>query len=296
MIYLDPKSDVAFKKLFGNMAHKNILISFLNSVLERTGTAQIVDVVINDPANIPDNTTIKSSIVDVRCTDQNNHQYIVEMQVVRQKDYAARAQYYSALALSKQLAPRGGYGELVPVFFIGILDFKLFEESDYLTHHLILNKKTHTQTLKHLEFHFIELSKFKKTELQLDNILDKWVFFIKNADLLPKIPAALQQANFTDAFDLLAQSNWSNQEMLQYEKYLDALRSGASQIETAIEEGMAKGMAKGMAEGLAEGLAEGEQKKAINVAIKMLKAGTDIAIVADWTGLTVAQIQELEKN
>ncbi len=106
MIYLDPKSDVAFKKLFGNMAHKNILISFLNSVLERAETAQIVNVVINDPANVPDNISIKYSIVDVRCTDQNGHQYIVEMQVVREADYAARAQYYSALTLSKQLAPR----------------------------------------------------------------------------------------------------------------------------------------------------------------------------------------------
>jgi predicted transposase/invertase (TIGR01784 family) len=284
MIYLDPKSDVAFKKLFGNMAHKNILISFLNSVLERSETAQIIDVVINDPANVPDNISIKYSIVDVRCTDQNGHKYIVEMQIVREKDYAARAQYYSALTLSKQLAPRGGYDELVPVYFIGILDFKLFEESDYLTHHLILNKKTHTQSLKHLEFHFIELNKFNKTETQLNNILDKWIFFLKNADLLPKIPTALQQPNFTDAFDLLAQSNWSNQEMLQYEKYLDALRSQVSQIETAIEDGRQ------------EGRQEGKVEKAAEIAQKMLAAGTDISIIAELTDLSIAQIKAFKKN
>jgi len=34
MIFLDPTSDIAFKKLFGNSEHKNILISFLNSELE----------------------------------------------------------------------------------------------------------------------------------------------------------------------------------------------------------------------------------------------------------------------
>ncbi len=286
MIYLDPKSDVAFKKLFGNMAHKNIVISFLNSVLERSETTQIIDVVINDPANVPDNISIKYSIVDVRCTDQNGHKYIVEMQVVREKDYAARAQYYSALTLSKQLAPRSSYDELVPVYFIGILDFKLFEESDYLTHHLILNKKTHTQSLKHLEFHFIELNKFNKTETQLNNILDKWIFFLKNADLLPKIPTALQQPNFTDAFDLLAQSNWSNQEMLQYEKYLDALRSQVSQIETAIEDGRQ--------EGRQEGKQAGKVEKAIEIAQKMLKTGADIAVIAELTDLSIEQIETLK--
>ena len=33
MIFADPRSDIAFKKLFGDITHKNILISFLNSVL-----------------------------------------------------------------------------------------------------------------------------------------------------------------------------------------------------------------------------------------------------------------------
>ena len=42
MIFLDPKSDIAFKKLFGDIAHKNILISFLNSVLERIEGEKIV--------------------------------------------------------------------------------------------------------------------------------------------------------------------------------------------------------------------------------------------------------------
>ena len=35
MIFLDPTSDIAFKKIFGSTAHKNILIDFLNAVLER---------------------------------------------------------------------------------------------------------------------------------------------------------------------------------------------------------------------------------------------------------------------
>jgi hypothetical protein len=35
MVFLDPKIDFVFKKLFGTIANKDILIFFLNSILEK---------------------------------------------------------------------------------------------------------------------------------------------------------------------------------------------------------------------------------------------------------------------
>ena len=295
MIFLDPKSDIAFKKLFGNIAHKNILISFLNSVLERTEGEKIVEIIINDPSNVAETPLSKTSIVDVRCTDQKNNQYIIEMQVITQKDYAARAQYYSSLALSRQLASGEKYDKLVPVIFVGILDFNLFKSDNYLSHHFILDNKTHTQELKHLEFHFIELKKFDKEITKLDNILDKWVYFLKNAVSLQVIPENLKNSVLEDAFNILAQSNWSKKELEAYDKYLDAIRSAASQLETAFEKGIAKGMEKGIAEGKAEGKAEGEKKKAIEIANQLLDI-LDIETVAKKTGLSIDEIKSLKNK
>ena len=276
MIYLSPKSDVAFKKLFGNIVHKNILISFLNSVLKRPEHLKIVDVIINDPANTPDRLGSKYSIVDLRCTDQNGHQYIVEMQVLDQKDYIARAQYYTAIALARQL----NSGELLPVIFVGILNFELFNNKNYLSHQLILDSETYAHELKHLEFHFIELSKFNKTEAQLDNILDKWVYFLKNAEALEKVPNALKEAEFTDAFGVLARSNWSNKELLEYDQYLDIWRSEAGRTESAEERGLAKG----------------KIETKIEIAIDMLKANFDVEVIAQMTRLSIEQIKELKKQ
>src|SRR6185436_7530469 len=126
MTFLDPRTDIAFKKLFGDMNHRPVLISFLNAVLNRSEGEKIVDVVISDPQNRADTPSAKFSIVDVRCTDQNNHHYIVEMQVSTQKDYGVRAQYYSSYALSRQLVKGDDYERLVPVIFVGVLDFTLF--------------------------------------------------------------------------------------------------------------------------------------------------------------------------
>jgi len=42
--FTNPKNDLSFKKTFGNEKHKNILISFLNAVLDFKADKEIVDV------------------------------------------------------------------------------------------------------------------------------------------------------------------------------------------------------------------------------------------------------------
>ena len=102
-----------------------------------------------------------------------------------------------------------------------------------------------------------------------------------------------------DAFNILAQSNWSKKELEAYDKYLDAIRSAASQLETAFEKGIAKGMEKGIAEGKAEGMAEGkakgEKKKAIEIANQLLDI-LDIETVAKKTGLSIDEIKSLKNK
>src|SRR5271170_377129 len=99
MVFLDPTNDIAFKKLFGNQNKKEVLINFLNNVLERPQGEKIVEVTINDPNNYPEfvepvepeeqaknskqkkqkYNTSKYSIVDVSATDQTGKNYIIEV-------------------------------------------------------------------------------------------------------------------------------------------------------------------------------------------------------------------------
>ena len=155
MVFLDPTNDIAFKRLFGNQAKSEILISFLNSVLELAEGDKITSVIITDPYNLPDAQWLKTSIVDVRCTDQSNRQFIIELQVDIQKDYPARSQYYVALAITRQLAKKAQYKTIMPVIFVGILDFNLFKSPDYHSTHHILNIKTHEHALHHMSFTFV---------------------------------------------------------------------------------------------------------------------------------------------
>jgi len=285
MIFLNPTSDIAFKKLFGSSEHKNVLISFLNSVLERPEGEKIVDVVINDPNNLPETSEAKASIVDVSCTDQAGARYIVEMQVVKQPDYAIRCQYYTALALSRQLKQGEKFELLKPVIFIGILDFNLFRSSDFLSHHLIVDIHTNEHTLKHLGFHFVELEKFNKTEDELTNDLEKWIYLLRNAQTLKKIPSVLNKPAFQEAFDILEQGSWTTKELQAYDRYIDAIRSKQNQLEGAYEDGKV------------EGLAEGELVKARLIAKNLLiKSSLSIPDIAAITGLSSEEVKQLKNE
>lgn len=259
------------------MAHKNILMSFLNSVLGRAEGEKIIEVIINDPHNVTETPLSKESIVDVRCTDQKKHQYIIEMQMVSQKEYAARAQYYSALALGRQLNSGEQYFQLVPVIFVGILNFSLFKNQNYISHHFIVDNETHEQELKHLEFHFIELPKFDKQVKDLTNILDKWLYFLKHAVSLEEIPASLTEKPLTEAFDILKRGSWSKGDLEAYERYLDAMRSAVGQLAAAEEKGIEKG----------------KEQQAIAIA-KQLFDLLDIETISQKTGLSIDKIKKLK--
>src|SRR5580692_179892 len=215
MAFLDPTKDIAFKKLFGNQNKKEILINFLNNVLERPKGEKIVEVTINDPNNYPEFVApvepeedveqaknskqkkqkynkSKYSIVDVSATDQTGKNYIIEVQVSNQESYGERAQYYSSVAVARQLNSTQEYPTLTPVIFIGVLCFDLFEDKDYLSHHFILNKKTQSHGLRLMEWHFIELKKFKKKLNELNNVIDEWCYFLKNIKEFSDMPTELQ--------------------------------------------------------------------------------------------------------
>ena len=80
MRYLDPKADLTFKKIFGE--HKDLLISLLNALLPLADDEQIESVEYLSPELVPDTYVGKNSIVDVRCRDVKNRQFIVEMQML----------------------------------------------------------------------------------------------------------------------------------------------------------------------------------------------------------------------
>ena len=282
--FLDPTTDLCFKRLFGSDAHKNITINFLNNVLDRKDGYLITHIDFLNTYNQPNNKEDRLSIVDLRCVDQAKKTYIVEMQVEPQKDFGQRGQYYAARVLANQLNSRDAYDKLTPIIFLGVLDFVLFERHNrYVSHHRFADQVDGQQDLDLMELHFIELRKFTKSESQLDCDADRWIFFLRHASDymdLPKKVACNNEA-LADAFNVVSKTNWSKAELEHYELLIDRERCEKSKIDTAHESGLEKGKA--------EGLQEGKRL----IARQMLAKKIDTQIIADVTGLSITDIKKL---
>ena len=236
MSFADPTSDIAFKKIFGSQQRSHILISFLNAALGFTGKAAIAELEIIAPNQVPHLKNFYDSTLDVRAKDKAGREFIVEMQVEDNKDFAKRACYYTAKAYSQQLKKSQKYSTLRPVFFLGILNFNCFEGDDCISRHLILNEKTKKQELDPFEFAFIELKKFTKKEAELSNIVDKWIYFLKHAGSLKKAPKTLTQVpEIGEAFEVANQHLWTPEELHVYEYWEDKERTRISALESAQE-------------------------------------------------------------
>ena len=119
---------------------------------------------------VPEIATKKQRIVDVLCRDANGVQLIIEMQVAPQEGFEKRAQYYAAKAYSQQLnkgkEEGARYIDLKAVVFIAICDHIIFKDKIYYkSDHIILDKDSYVHDLKDFSFTFIELPKFKITDI-----------------------------------------------------------------------------------------------------------------------------------
>ncbi len=257
MKFVDVKSDIAFKRIFGNENRKEILISFLNAVIGLSGDREIGDIEILNPYQVPKIEGLKETVLDIRAVDKRDVTFIVEIQIQKKKGFEKRVMYYASKAYIDQLGRGEDYPNLKPVIYIGILNFKVFNGNNYLTRHLILDTDTFEQKLKDFEFNFIELPKFTKGEDEVESITEKWVYFIKNAYSLEMVPRCADFVEIKEAYEIANESTWSRKELEIYGYWQMRLQDERGAIENSFDEGKIEGRIEGKIEGLAEGERKG---------------------------------------
>jgi predicted transposase/invertase (TIGR01784 family) len=208
------------------------------------------------------------------------------MQVSPQEGFEKRAQYYAAKAYSRELnkgkEEGARYIDLKAVIFIAISDNIIFKDKIfYKSDHIILDKESYAHDLKDFSFTFIELPKFKITNIELlSNIIEKWCYFFKNANKTSE--ADLRKLIGSDlvierAYEELNQFNWTEEELLIYEQETKRIMDNK-----AAEDYMLK-----------QAKAEGKAEEKIEIAKAMLLDGDDIKKIAKITNLSVSDIQKL---
>ena len=280
--YINLMVDWSFKRVFGTEVNKDILIEFLKVVFPQFAITDITYIPTEQLGIMEDD---RKAIFDVLCKTEDDKTFLVEMQRGKQEHFFERALYYTSFPIMKQGKKAIAKEEegadpwdfsLDGVFFLGILDFKY--EQDEMTEHRyqLLETKTLKQMTDKLEFVFVEVAKFDKSEDELETDLDKWLYLLKDMSTLLERPAALRDRVFGRLFDVAEYARLDDEERKNYVIAMNTARDTYNQIAYARK--------------------EGGQEKAYEIARKMIAKGIDVDTVADFTGLTRDEILTIEKT
>lgn len=310
--YINPYTDFGFKKLFGTEMNKDLLISFLNSLLSGR-KSEITDLEYLNGEHLGDGYGDRRAVFDVYCMTADGGRFIVEMQKAEQAYFKDRSIYYSTFAIREQ-APKGEWDyHLEDVYTVGLMNFEFHGgeyPADNYRHEIKLKDVEDNHVFyDKLTFLYLELPKFNKTEDELETMMDKWMFVLRNLSRLMERPKALQDMVFKKLFEQAEIAKYSSAEQRQYEESRKDMWDYFSTMKTARDNGLAEGMEKGRAEGLEKGRAEGlvkgraeglEKGRAEGIdmanrdnARKMKSDGMSVELIAKYTGLSAEEIMQI---
>ena len=297
--------DFMFKRLFGSEANKDVLISFLNVLLE---DVEIEDVEFIPTEHLGLTEEDRKVIFDISCRCVDGQSFIIEMQKGYQKHFRKRAVYYTTYPINEQgrhahdlylkrkaeAEARGeSFGvkfnwdyDIKPVTVVAILNFRFWHVSDwpqdrYHSSYRLREDSCGEVMTDVLRFVFLELGRFNKRIWELDTVFDKWMYLLKHIHEMSEIPKEFSDPLFTRLFMLAEIHKFTAEEYKQYQKSLKSMSELDNVIRSTEERAEMRGLEKGRAEGLAEGRAE--------VIQKMLDAGVPASSIQDALGISVEE-------
>jgi predicted transposase/invertase (TIGR01784 family) len=297
---INPRVDVAFKKIFGVEENKDLLISLINSIVSQED--QVDHIELLNPYNERNYSKDKLSILDIKARNKiTNTYFLIEMQLADETDYHQRSLYSWARVYSNQLSSGYDYEVLKKTIAIHILNFTFIDykkhkgwKEEHLSkyHHCftLQDKITKIEIFKDLEIHTIELNKFEglKDEnldhvlSKVKNMLDTWVALLTRYDLLDvkELPKEIDFPEIKKALKVMQEMKFSDEEREMYNMHLDFLR---------MEYGALK---KKFLDGKLEGKEEGKLEGKLEIAKNLIAKGFDEKTILELTGFTVQEVKK----
>ena len=275
--FINPFTDVGFKRIFGQEINKDLLIDFLNALLE--GEKRVKDIRFLDKELLPEYENDRSLIYDIYCTDENGEQFIVEMQNREHVNFRERTLYYLSQAIARQGEKGTGWQfDLKAVYGVFFLNFRLGDLPQKLRTDIVLcDRDTHELFTDKMRYIFLELPLFDKEENECETDFERWIYVLKNMETLQRLPFKARNAVFQKLEQIVDIAALSKEDRMKYDESIKVYRD-----KLAI---MAFERQKGQAEGRAEGKLE--------VARNLKQMGLATEAIAQATGLTAETIEAL---
>ncbi len=152
--------DFAFKQLFGTNGSEDILIAFLNAMLQESLESPIASLQLEDPHLHREHANDKLSILDISATLDTGTKVNVEIQLNNNHDMMKRSLYYWGKLYTSQLQKGMPYSALRKTITINLLNFIMFlDHKEFHTTGTLWNTQQQKLLSDDIEIHIIEIPK-----------------------------------------------------------------------------------------------------------------------------------------
>ncbi|WP_194847905.1 Rpn family recombination-promoting nuclease/putative transposase [Candidatus Neptunochlamydia vexilliferae] len=299
---LDVKVDIVFKDFFGDKSSKELLESFINSVLGFEGDDLIEIEEFLDPRKMRVEVGRPSTFVDLSVKTRGGERYIIEMQTYNHegfdkrllyylgKDYTEQIDYHHQQATETEQRKKQkkliGWKDLPKVHVVAIIDFHRNEREK----NGILNDEKVVETYRfkpevsssneHLfnqwKATLVDLKKFKDKPLEeLKTYKEKWFYFLKNASLIKEkeVNTLKQDPVFQRALERLERLSSDPATRKAYEASINEHRDHLAVLSSERK--------------------AGRKEEKLEIAQAMVKDGLSVQQISKLTGLSVKEIESL---
>ena len=275
--FINPFTDIGFKKIFGQEVSKDLLIDFLNNLLK--GERVINDVRFLDKEQLGFYDDDRSLIYDVLCETPGGERIIVEMQNRSQPYYKRRSIYYAAQAVVRQgERGKGWQYDVKAVYCISFLNFQQNDISErFRVDVTLMDMETKQSFSELLRLIYLQLPLFTKDYVECENDFERWICVLKDMDIMNRLPEAAKNSVFKKVAEIGELSSLTYEERLKYDDALKRYRDTLAVMEGQKQEGFREGMEKGKAE----------------IARNLKNDGIPLDVIARNTGLSIEEIEKL---
>ena len=286
---LSLKNDIVFKAFFSASENKKYLKDFLNSILN----IEINELEVQEEVNLQQNNPReKGGRLDLQARLNDGLIVNIEMQMKNLNNLEQRNDIYEAKTISRYFERGKDYKEAKQLISIYILDYNLFGFEEYIQKTVkVLENHRDYQVKSIYNEYYIQLPRFRNTEVDMDIKLNQWLAIIDNTDR-GRIKLAEEKNNIMREARQDYKKLTKEEELQIYLQIREEMWESDRTSEINFEKEKAR--ENGLKEGIEEGRIEGEKSKQEEIAKNMLKEKIDLKLIVKITGLKEEEIRKLE--
>ena len=275
--FINPFTDVGFKIIFGQEFSKPRLLDFLNALFDGERVINNLSFLDKEQKAMFDGD--RSPIYDILCETDSGEKIIVEMQNREHPNFKERMLYYVSEAIVRQGEKGTAWNyDIKAVYVIAFTNFVMTGYGGRLRIDAGLTDLQQGGLFcDKLRLIYLQMPCFTKETEECESHFERWIYILKNMDILERMPWAAQNAVFQRLAEVAEVSKLSKEERIEYDHALKRYRDTLNAM-TGAE---------------MKGRAEGEHRKALESARSMKADNMPAELIAKYTGLTVETINSL---